>query len=74
MDQRRKRYLMASALLEYIQQEAGKPLELRRDNDVEDMESILHAEYADLIEVLMSRKASGHRNLASTITVVQDQD
>ncbi len=74
MDQRRKRYLMASALLEYIQQESGKPLELRRDNDVEDMESILHAEYADLTEVLMSRKASGHRNLASTFTVVQDED
>jgi hypothetical protein len=72
MDARRKRYLIASALLEYVNNEAGKPLELQRHSDVEDMRLLLDTEYADLAGVLAARKAAGHRNLAGTIAAVGD--
>jgi hypothetical protein len=35
MDTRRKRYLMASSLFEYVNNEEGKPFELQRHTDVE---------------------------------------
>lgn len=74
MDTRRKRYLIASALFEYINNEAGKPFELQHHNDVEDMRHILETEFADLLNVLTARKAAGYRNLAGTITVVKDDN
>ena len=74
MDARRKRYLIASALFEYITNEAGKPFALRRHNDVEDMQRLLDTEYADLTGVLAAKKAAGHRNLARTIAVIKDDD
>jgi hypothetical protein len=63
MDTRRKRYLIASALFDYVTNEAGKPLELRHDSDAEEMRQLLEADYADLAGVLAARKAAGHRNL-----------
>jgi hypothetical protein len=72
MDTRRKRYLIASALFEYIRNEAGKPFELQHHNDVEDMQHILDTEFTDFVDVLATRKAAGHRNLAGTMTVVKD--
>jgi len=74
MDARRKRYLIASALLEYINNEAGKPFTLQRQSDVEDMQQLLDTEYADLAGVLAAKKAAGHRNLAGTIAVIKDND
>ena len=74
MDARRKRYLIASTLLEYVNNEAGKPFELQRHRDVEDMRRLLETEYADLAGVLAARKAAGHRNLAGTIAIIQDHD
>jgi hypothetical protein len=74
MHTRRKRYLIASALLEYVNNEVGKPFELQHDNDVEDMRHLLEAEYADLARVLAAQKAAGHRNLAGTIAVIEDDD
>ena len=72
MDTRRKRYLIASALFEYITNEAGKPFALRRHHDVEDMQQLLDTEYADLAGALAAKKAAGHRNLAGTIAVIKD--
>jgi hypothetical protein len=72
MDTRRKRYLIASALFEYINNEAGKPFELQHHSDVEDMRHILDTEFSDLVDVLAARKVAGHRNLAGTMTVVKD--
>jgi hypothetical protein len=74
MDARRKRYLIASALLEYVNNEAGKPYELQRHSDVEDIRSLLETECADLAGVLAARKAAGHRNLTGTISIIQDDD
>jgi hypothetical protein len=74
MDTRRQRYLIASALLEYVNNEAGKPFELQRHGDVEDMRRLLETEYADLAGALAARKAAGHRKLAGTIAVIQDDD
>ena len=74
MDTRRKRYLIASAFLEYITNEAGKPFALQRHSDVEDMQQLLDTEYADLAGMLAARKATGHRNLAGTIAVITDDD
>jgi protein-disulfide isomerase-like protein with CxxC motif len=74
MDARRKRYLIASALLAYINNEAGKPFALQRHNDVEDMQQLLDTEYADLAGALAAKKAAGHRNLAGTIAAVKDDD
>ena len=56
MDTRRKDYLIASALFEYVPNEAGKPFALRRSNDAEDMQHILDTEYADLADMLAKRK------------------
>lgn len=56
MDTRRKYYLIASALFEYVPNEAGKPFALRRSNDAEDMQHILDTEYADLADMLAKRK------------------
>ena len=74
MDTRRKRYLIASALFEYVANEAGKPFELARDSDAEEMRQLLETEYADLAPVLSARKQAGHRNLAGTIAAVKDDD
>lgn len=74
MDTRRKRYLIASALVEYVTNEAGKPFELQRHSDLEDMRQLLETEYADLAGVLAARKNAGHRNLAGTIAVIKDND
>jgi hypothetical protein len=74
MDESRKRYLIASALLEYINNEAGKPFALQRHSDVEDMQQLLNTEYADLAGVLAAKKAAGHRNLAGIIAVIKDND
>jgi hypothetical protein len=64
---KRQRYLIASALFEYVLNEEGKPFELRRHSDLEDMQGILYTEYAEFIELLEIRKRMGHRNLSNTI-------
>jgi hypothetical protein len=74
MDPRRKRYLIASALFEYVNSEAGKPLELRRDSDAEDMQHLLDTEYSDLVGMLADRKAKGHRKLAGAVAIINDKN
>ena len=74
MDTHRKRYLIASVLLEYINNEAGKPVVLQRHSDVEDMQQLLDTAYADLAGMLAARKTAGHRHLAGTIAVITDED
>ena len=74
MDTRRKRYLIASALFEYINNEAGKPFALQRHTDVEAMQHLLDTEYADLAGALAARKAAGHRALAGTSAVIEGED
>ena len=74
MDPRRKRYLIASALFEYVSNDAGKPCALQRQSDVEDMQRLLETEYADFAGALQARKVAGHRNLAATLAVIKDSD
>jgi hypothetical protein len=74
MDTSRKRYLIASALLEYVNNEDGKPFELQRHSDLEDIRHLLETEYADLAGALAARKAAGHRHLAGTVAVIKDDD
>lgn len=70
----RKRYLIASALFEYILNEEGKPIELRRDNDVAEMIDILNTEYAGLLDTLAARKQMSHERMRQLLTVVEDSD
>jgi hypothetical protein len=74
MDTRRKRYLIASALVESINHETGKPFALRRHHDVGDMQQLLQSEDADLAGILPARKAAGYQNLAGTMAVINDDE
>ena len=72
MNVSRKRYLIASALFEYINNEENKPFEHQRGNNVEDMKRILHTEYPQFIETLLDQKQMKHARLRATIEAVED--
>jgi len=74
MELMREKYLVATALFEYINNEQGKPFELQRHNDVEEMQQLLDRDYAAFLETLQSRKSVGHQNLTGTIGLVQEDD
>lgn len=71
IDPRRKRFLIAQALFEFIRNDAGKPFEHQNGSNVEEIHHILETEYADFIGVLEAGKETRHRNLARTISAVE---
>ncbi len=53
IDERRKNYLIAKALWEFIAQDGHKSPERQCRNDVHDMEAILDCDYPNELSLLM---------------------
>jgi hypothetical protein len=53
VDERRKKYLIAKALWEFVAQDGSKPIERQCRNDVHDMEAILDGDYPNELSLLM---------------------
>ncbi len=51
--ERRKNYLIAKALWEFVAQDGHKPAERQCRNDVHDMEAILDGDYPNELSLLM---------------------
>ncbi|MFA5951996.1 MAG: hypothetical protein WC807_17115 [Hyphomicrobium sp.] len=54
MDNRRKRYLIAKALWEFVAENRSKPVEHQAPNDVDDMEAILDADFSAEVTTLIA--------------------
>jgi hypothetical protein len=53
IDERRKKYLIAKALWEFVAQDGNKPIERQCRSDVQDMETVLDRDYPAELEVLI---------------------
>ena len=53
IDERRKKYLIAKALWEFVAQDGNKPIKRQCRNDVQDMETILDRDYPAELAVLI---------------------
>lgn len=60
--ERRKKYLIAKALWEFIAQDGSKPIERQCRSDVQDMETILDCDYPAELSVLMRAEAFKDRS------------
>ncbi|MBZ0227721.1 MAG: hypothetical protein K8F58_04590 [Bauldia sp.] len=60
--QRRKDYLIAKALWQFIAQDGNKPVERQCRNDVHDMEAILDCDYPNELSLLMKAEAFNNRS------------
>jgi len=54
IDERRKRYLIAKALWEFVADDRYKPIERQSPNDVDDMEAVLDTDYASEVATLIA--------------------
>lgn len=54
MDPRRKRYLIAKALWEFVAENRNKPIERQAPNDADDMEAILDIDYRAEVATLIA--------------------
>lgn len=54
MDDRRKRYLIAKALWEFVAENRKKSIEHQAPNDADDMEAILDADYPSEVTTLIA--------------------
>lgn len=54
MDNRRKRYLIAKALWEFVAENRNKPVEQQAPNDADDMEAILDSNYPAEVATLIA--------------------
>ncbi|GFE52566.1 hypothetical protein So717_43190 [Roseobacter cerasinus] len=53
MDEKRKRFLIAKALWEFVASDQDKPKERQSRSDVDDMEAILDADFPGEVATLM---------------------
>lgn len=62
IDDRRKKYLIAKALWEFVAQDGSKPIERQCRSDVQDMETILDRDYPAELAVLIKAEAFKDRS------------
>ena len=54
IDERRKRYLIAKALWEFVGENRNKPVGRQAPNDADDMEAILDSDYPAEVSTLIA--------------------